>query len=104
MESEAFAEQFRFEAAAREEDITVLKEQYAALQSRYEERVRDLTTRLSRLVKRHRGLEKRRNLEFEGFTKDMGRMCPGVSATHRHVVVRGYRTGAPCSPAPGQGR
>jgi hypothetical protein len=71
MESEAFAEQFRFEAAAREEDITVLKEQYGALQSRYEERVRDLTTRLSRLVKRHRGLERRRNLEFEGFTKDV---------------------------------
>ena len=101
MESEAFAEQFRFEAAAREEDITVLKEQYSALQTRYEERVRDLTTRLSRLVKRHRGLEKRRNLEFEGFTKDVAGLraalyevedmltaAPRVSAAEQRAVGR----------------
>lgn len=70
-EGEMYAEQFRRQAQAREEDLSVLKQQYSQVQSMYEERVSKLESSLGKLRKRHRSLLDRRALDFEGFGNDV---------------------------------
>ena len=70
-ESKVFTESFRREALAREEDLSVLKEQYAEVQRMSQAKISDLETRLKSLSKKHRQLEQRRAMDFEGFGNDM---------------------------------
>ena len=65
-QGELYAEKFRQQALAREENLCVLKEQYAAVQKMYDGRVKTLETRLSKLRKRYKVLETRRAQDFEG--------------------------------------
>eukprot|EP00947_MAST-08B_sp_MAST-8B-sp1_P005772 g5772.t1 len=70
-EGEMYAEQFRRQAQAREEDLTVLKQQYAQVQGMYEARVGKLEGALGKLRGRHKALLDRRALDFEGFGNDV---------------------------------
>ncbi|OQR94315.1 hypothetical protein THRCLA_08194 [Thraustotheca clavata] len=73
------AEEFRKQTIARERDIHILKEQYAAVQETYGARIHSLQTRLTALRSRYKGLEARRNMEMEGFSRD-------VATLKRHIV------------------
>ncbi|ETV81631.1 hypothetical protein, variant [Aphanomyces astaci] len=73
------AEEFRKQAVSRERDIHILKEQYAAVQESYSARISDLQARLAKLRSRYKALEGRRNLEMEGFSRD-------IATLKRHVV------------------
>ncbi|EQC25664.1 hypothetical protein, variant [Saprolegnia diclina VS20] len=73
------AEEFRKQAMARERDIHILKEQYAAVQETYGARIHSLQSRLTTLRGRYKGLENRRNMEMEGFSRD-------VATLKRHIV------------------
>ncbi|KDO25858.1 hypothetical protein SPRG_08801 [Saprolegnia parasitica CBS 223.65] len=64
---------------ARERDIHILKEQYAAVQETYGARIHSLQSRLTTLRGRYKGLENRRNMEMEGFSRD-------VATLKRHIV------------------
>lgn len=77
-EGHAFADEFRSQAVARERDLHILKEQYAAVQGACTHRIQDLQARLTTLRGRYRSLEKRRAMELEGFTRD-------ISALKRHL-------------------
>ena len=70
-EAKVYTEQFRREALAREEDLSVLKEQYAEVQRLSQAKITDLETRLTQLSKKHRQLEQRRSMDFEGFNNDV---------------------------------
>lgn len=70
-ESKVFTESFRREALAREEDLSVLKEQYAEVQRMSQTKISDLEKRLKTLSKKHRQLEQRRSMDFEGFGNDI---------------------------------
>ncbi|DAZ95671.1 TPA: hypothetical protein N0F65_002468 [Lagenidium giganteum] len=65
------AQEFRNQALSRERDMLILKDQYAAVQAACARRIEDLQTRLTKLRGRYRSLEKRRNMEMEGFTRDI---------------------------------
>ncbi|OQR91171.1 hypothetical protein ACHHYP_04934 [Achlya hypogyna] len=75
----ANAEEFRKQAVARERDIHILKEQYAAVQETYGARIHSLQARLATLRTRYKGLESRRSMEMEGFSRD-------VATLKRHIV------------------
>ncbi|RLN90504.1 hypothetical protein BBJ28_00014637 [Nothophytophthora sp. Chile5] len=63
--------EFRGQALARERDLHILKEQYAAMQEACTKRIQDLQVRLTKLRSRYRSLDKRRAMEMEGFTRDL---------------------------------
>ncbi|GLD99724.1 hypothetical protein PINS_up008452 [Pythium insidiosum] len=70
-ESAQCAQQLRDQTLARERDLLILREQYAAVQEACAQRIQDLQTRLSKLRSRYRALDKRRAMEMEGFTRDI---------------------------------
>lgn len=70
-ESNVCVEELRGQALARERDLRILKEQYAAVQEACTRRIQDLQARLTKLRSRYRSLEKRRAMEMEGFTRDV---------------------------------
>ncbi|KAG9412549.1 Coiled-coil domain-containing protein 77 [Aphanomyces cochlioides] len=78
-EGNVYAEEFRQQAVARERDIHILKEQYVAVQESYGVRIADLQSRLTKLRRRYKNLETRRNLEMEGFARD-------ITTLKRHIV------------------
>eukprot|EP01029_Cantina_marsupialis_P012925 TRINITY_DN28623_c0_g1_i1.p1 TRINITY_DN28623_c0_g1~~TRINITY_DN28623_c0_g1_i1.p1 ORF type:complete len:509 (+),score=131.88 TRINITY_DN28623_c0_g1_i1:38-1564(+) len=71
LESEAFIHQFRVEAQAKEEDASILKEQRQEMQSHYEKKIRGLQAENKDWKQKYRNLERRRNLELEGYTRDI---------------------------------
>ncbi|RHY31486.1 hypothetical protein DYB32_003448 [Aphanomyces invadans] len=88
------AEEFRKQAVSRERDIHILKvrathvafgahgggqEQYAAVQESYSARISNLQARLTKLRSRYKALESRRNLDMEGFSRD-------ITTLKRHIV------------------
>ncbi|KAJ0397784.1 hypothetical protein P43SY_006486 [Pythium insidiosum] len=73
-ESAQCAQQLRDQALARERDLLILREQYAAVQEACSRRIQDLETRLSNLRSRYRALDKRRAMEMEGFTRDIANL------------------------------
>lgn len=70
------AQEFRKEAIVREQDMKILKDQYAAVQRSYTSRIENLEQRLNQSRRRYRQLEKRRALEIEGFSTDIS-SCKG---------------------------
>ena len=70
-ESQMYTEQFRQEAQAREEDLCVLKEHCAELQTMYKERVAKLEEQLASLNARYKQLSHRRQMDFEGYGADV---------------------------------
>ncbi|KAF0688409.1 Aste57867_19965 [Aphanomyces stellatus] len=78
-EGNVYAAEFRKKAVSRERDIHILKEQYAAVQESYGARIADLQSRLTKLRSRYKSLESRRNMEMEGFSRD-------IATLKRHLV------------------
>lgn len=66
--------EFRSQAQARDRDLHILKEQYAAVQEACTKRIQDLQTRLTKLRGRYRSLDRRRAMEMEGFTRDIANL------------------------------
>jgi predicted aminopeptidase len=77
-ESSQYTQQLRDQAVARERDLHILREQYAAVQEACTKRIQDLQTRLTKLRERYRKLDQRRSMEMEGFTRD-------IAATKRNL-------------------
>jgi hypothetical protein len=69
--SEEYVSKYRSQVKNREENLQVLKEQYKKVQQIYLQRVKDLEESLSKLAEKYTTLEKRRNLEVEGFKGDI---------------------------------
>ncbi len=62
---------FRQQTAATEEDLAIMKSQYAATQDLYEKRIRYLESRITTLKSKVKTVEERRSLELEGYTNDV---------------------------------
>jgi coiled-coil domain-containing protein 77 len=87
-EARMYTEQFRREALAREEDLCVLKEHCAELQSMYKDRVLKLEKQLSALQTRHKQLQHRRQMDFEGYGADVTMLRKQLQRVES-VIVRG---------------
>ena len=88
-ESQQFREYARQQAQQREDDLRLLKEQYAEVQAMYETRVRGLETKVAKVRQRYRTLERRRNLELEGFTNDIAALRRAVLQLEGQVASAG---------------
>jgi len=66
-----FAHCFRVQVVEGEENLQVVKEQYRLLQRVYSEKVQGLEGRLGELGEKYRDLELRRNLETQGYRRDV---------------------------------
>jgi prefoldin subunit 5 len=73
-ENASYVSLFRAQTAATEEDLAIMKAQYAATQDLYEKRIRYLETRIANLKQKCKQGEQRRNLELEGYTNDVSGM------------------------------
>jgi hypothetical protein len=73
-ENASYVSLFRAQTAATEEDLAIMKAQYAATQDLYEKRIRYLETRIANLKTKCKQGEQRRNLELEGYTNDVSGM------------------------------
>lgn len=62
---------FRQQTAATEEDLAIMKAQYAATQDLYEKRIRYLETRIVTIKQKLATVTERRALELEGYTTDI---------------------------------
>jgi len=69
-DAEDYAQRFRKQAMDREEDLLIVKEQYAAAQRLYENKINELSRRLKALQSKHKSLTQRRQGEITGFLAD----------------------------------
>lgn len=69
-ETDNYVDHFRTQTITKEEDLAVIKAQYNATQELYEKRIKYLEGRLTTLKGKYSVLERRRNLEVEGFIND----------------------------------
>lgn len=70
-ENQTYVSLFRQQTAATEEDLAIMKAQYAATQDLYEKRIRYLEGRVATLKTKLKSVEERRALELEGYTTDI---------------------------------
>jgi coiled-coil domain-containing protein 77 len=66
-----FTHCFRLQVVEGEETLQVVKEQYKQLQAIYSTKIHELESRLSSLGEKYRDLELRRNLEMQGYKRDV---------------------------------
>lgn len=72
--SEEYSNRYRQEIRQKDEDLNLLKDQYAQIQQIYLQKMKDLEQSLTKLAKKHSTLENRRLLENEGFRTDVKKM------------------------------
>jgi len=72
--SEEYSNRYRQEIRQKDEDLALLKDQYAQIQQIYLQKMKDLEQSLTKLAKKHSTLENRRLLENEGFRTDVKKM------------------------------
>lgn len=70
-ESELLSVHLKDELMSKDEDIYVLKEQYEKVQEICEKKLRNNENELRKWKKKYNEILKQRNLEFEGYTKDI---------------------------------
>jgi chromosome segregation ATPase len=85
-EANSEARNLREDATVREEEISILREQYVSMQRAQSKRVQDLEGKLKTVRERYRKLEKRRNFEFEGFTHDMKQLRRAMASLEVGVL------------------
>lgn len=69
--AEEYSNKFRNQIRQKDENITILKDQYAQVQAIYLNKVKELEENLTKLAQRYQSLENRRRLENEGFQTDI---------------------------------
>jgi len=69
----------------REGDLLVVKEQYAAVQSLYQQRLADLKRKLAKANQQTKAAMSRRRLEVEGFANDTRRLRDELAIMERRV-------------------
>jgi hypothetical protein len=90
-EHEHYVNLYQRQTSASEEDLAILKAQYAATQTLYENRIKYLEGRLTQSKSKHQALEERRNLEFEGFQTDVKSLRTAVKQLD--AAIAKIRTG-----------
>ena len=70
-QSEEVVGKFRHQAQIQEENLQIIKEQYLRLQQIYKSKIRNLDEALRKEQRAYDNLQLRRNLEIEGFHKDI---------------------------------
>ena len=69
----------------REGDLLVVKEQYAAVQSLYQQRLADLKRKLAKANQQTKAAMSRRRLEVEGFANDTRKLRDEMASMERRV-------------------
>jgi hypothetical protein len=86
---------FRAQTAATEEDLAIMKAQYAATQDLYEKRIRYLEGRIQTLKTKLKQVEERRSLELEGYTNDVKLLRTKLRTLEQTVVgIKAQSVGA----------
>jgi uncharacterized protein YceH (UPF0502 family) len=70
-ENASYVSMFRQQTAATEEDLAIMKAQYAATQDLYEKRIRYLEGRIITIKQKLATVTERRALELEGYSTDI---------------------------------
>jgi len=76
--AEEYTNKYRTQIKQKEENLFIIKDQYAQVQQIYINRVKDLEDNLSRLTEKYTTLEKRRLLDLEGFKADIRNLVKKV--------------------------
>ena len=72
--TQEYTEKFRVQARTQKENIAIIKDQYKKVQEIYNRKMRDMQEKLAKETKKMEVAEKRRKLELEGYTADLGAM------------------------------
>ena len=72
--TQEYTEKFRVQARTQKENIAIIKDQYKKVQEIYNRKMRDMQEKLGKETKKMEVAEKRRKLELEGYTADLGAM------------------------------
>ncbi|CAD8051458.1 unnamed protein product [Paramecium sonneborni] len=69
--SDEYNKKFRSQIRSKDEQLSIIKEQYEQVQNIYISKIQQLEENLSKLIEKYQQLEKRRSLEIEGFKNDI---------------------------------
>ncbi|CAK72449.1 unnamed protein product (macronuclear) [Paramecium tetraurelia] len=69
--SDEYNKKFRSQIKSKDEQLSIIKEQYEQVQNIYINKIQQLEENLSKLIEKYQQLEKRRSLEVEGFKNDI---------------------------------
>ncbi|CAD8159350.1 unnamed protein product [Paramecium octaurelia] len=69
--SDEYNKKFRSQIKSKDEQLSIIKEQYEQVQNIYINKIQQLEENLSKLIEKYQQLEKRRALEVEGFKNDI---------------------------------
>ncbi|CAK71366.1 unnamed protein product (macronuclear) [Paramecium tetraurelia] len=69
--SDEYNKKFRSQIKSKDEQLSIIKEQYEQVQNIYINKIQQLEENLSKLIEKYQQLEKRRSLEIEGFKNDI---------------------------------
>ena len=72
--TQEYTEKFRVQARTQKENIAIIKDQYKKVQEIYNRKMQDMQEKLGKETKKMEVAEKRRKLELEGYTADLGAM------------------------------
>ncbi|XXQ31268.1 DUF4515 domain-containing protein [Plasmodiophora brassicae] len=84
---EQVTSQFRKQTMDLEEDLAMVREQYAVTQQLYEGKIAALEDKNAKLLAKYRALERRRALEVQGLRKDAAALREQFRSTSRHVLA-----------------
>ncbi|CAD8045796.1 unnamed protein product [Paramecium primaurelia] len=69
--SDEYNKKFRSQIKSKDEQLSIIKEQYEQVQNIYINKIQQLEENLSKLIEKYQQLEKRRSLEVEGFKNEI---------------------------------
>lgn len=85
-EHEQYINLYRKQTSASEEDLAIIKAQYAATQELYEKRIRYLEERLNNLKQKYKQLQDKRELEYEGFNNELKIIRNNVKNIEQSII------------------
>ncbi|CAD8134861.1 unnamed protein product [Paramecium pentaurelia] len=86
--SDEYNKKFRSQIKSKDEQLSIIKEQYEQVQNIYINKIQQLEENLSKLIEKYQQLEKRRSLEIEGFKNDIKILTKKVKDCEKSQVEK----------------